>query len=257
MKRIEDFTIIENKAVDQGSFILVAQCASRLENIQPGQFVNMQVPDTQHTFLRRPISICTFNKEKNTIKFYIRKVGNGTEKLSALKVGEKVNMVYPLGNGFDTDSKSPLLIGGGCGIAPLVLLAQTFAQKGVRATILLGAKSGNLLSLKEDFAGIADVYISTDDGSMGEKGLVVNHSLLHQVNTFDKIYTCGPTVMMKAVAKLARENNIPCMVSLENTMACGVGACLCCVTKTHEGHKCVCTEGPVFDALELDEFIDE
>ena len=85
MKRIEDFTIIENKAVDQGSFILVAQCATRLENSQPGQFVNMQVPDTQHTFLRRPISICTFNKENNTIKFYIRKVGNGTEKLSALK----------------------------------------------------------------------------------------------------------------------------------------------------------------------------
>lgn len=254
MKKIADFTVKSIHHISEELFEIEAQCAQKLEQIRPGQFVNVMVADSRDTFLRRPISICDVNTDNNQLKFYIRKVGKGTMKLSQLKAGDTMNIVYPLGNGFDTDSKSPLLVGGGCGIAPLVYLARQFHAKGIKPTVLLGGKSSQFLTLQADFSGIADVYVCTDDGSEGEKGIVTQHSIMQHVDKYDKIYTCGPSVMMKALAAVARKSGIPCMVSLENTMACGVGACLCCVTKTQEGHKCVCTDGPVFNANDLEDF---
>lgn len=256
MKRIADFKVVSIHHICDELFEMEVQCVEKLEHIEPGQFVNVMIPDTRQTFLRRPISICDVDVENNTLRFYIRKVGNGTGKMSNMQTGDSLNIVYPLGKGFDTDSQRPLLIGGGCGIAPLVYLAKNFYAKGIKPAVLLGGKSARFLTLKTYFNGIADVYLCTDDGSEGEKAMVTQHSLMKKVRNFDKIYTCGPQVMMKAVAKVAIEQNIPCMVSLENTMACGVGACLCCVTKTREGHKCVCTEGPVFNVMDLENFAD-
>jgi len=171
--------------------------------------------------------------------------------MSKLEVGDTINTMYPLGNGFDTQTqaKRVLLVGGGVGVAPLLYLAKALNEKGIRPQILLGGRAkGNIIEL-ENFKKQGDVYISTEDGSLGEKGFVTQHSIMTE--QFDKIYTCGPDPMMRAVADIAFKKGIDCEVSLENMMACGIGACLCCVTDTKEGHKCVCTDGPVFNTKEL------
>ena len=255
MKQVCDFTIKKINLLHYNDFEMYVESDSPLETILPGQFVNILVPNTQKTFLRRPISICDVDNEKRQLRFYIRRVGEGTEKLSTLQVGDTLNIIYPLGNSFTiSDIEKPLLIGGGCGIAPLMYLAKTFFCNNIRPTVLLGAQTAKALSWIDDFHAIADVHIITDDGSLGECGLVINHSLVQDIQQYDRIYTCGPEMMMKAVAKLADSVSIPCEVSLENTMACGVGACLCCVTETTQGNRCVCTEGPIFDIHELVNF---
>jgi dihydroorotate dehydrogenase electron transfer subunit len=167
--------------------------------------------------------------------------------------GDIVNVVLPLGNGFsmpENPDRKVLLVGGGVGTAPMLYLGEALLKMGCKPTFLLGARSKNDLLQLEQFEQFGDVYTTTEDGSMGEKGYVTMHSVLKD-NKFDMIYTCGPKPMMVAVAKYAKANNIECEVSLENTMACGVGACLCCVEKTDEGHVCVCKEGPVFNIKKL------
>jgi dihydroorotate dehydrogenase electron transfer subunit len=183
----------------------------------------------------------------------IQKIGNGTAKLADLPIGSTVNLLFPLGNHFalPTDNQSDvLLVGGGVGVAPLLMLGAELKDYGYSPTFLLGARSKSDLLELELFAEYGEVYTTTEDGSLGEKGYVTNHSILKTAK-FDKIYTCGPTPMMKAIASYADKNSIECEVSLENTMACGIGACLCCVQDTKSGHKCVCTEGPVFNINDL------
>ena len=148
------------------------------------------------------------------------------------------------------DNTKLLLVGGGVGTAPMLYLGACLKAAGFAPVFLLGARSASDLLQLEDFEQYGEVYMTTEDGSAGEKGYVTNHSILNDVN-FDQIYTCGPKPMMMAVAKYAKSKNIACEVSLENTMACGIGACLCCVEKTSEGHVCVCTEGPVFNIEKL------
>ena len=143
-----------------------------------------------------------------------------------------------------------LLVGGGVGTAPMLYLGEQLAKKGHKPTFLLGARSDKDLLQLEEFAKYGEVYTTTEDGSHGEKGYVTQHSILNKVR-FEQIYTCGPKPMMVAVAKYAKSNQIECEVSLENTMACGIGACLCCVENTTEGHLCVCKEGPVFNINKL------
>jgi dihydroorotate dehydrogenase electron transfer subunit len=145
--------------------------------------------------------------------------------------------------------KKYLLVGGGVGSAPLYYLAEELKRGGHEFTILIGARSAKDLYLREAYEALGRVEYTTEDGSLGEKGYVTNHSLLAE--KYDCIYTCGPKPMMMAVARYAREKGIACEVSLENKMACGLGACLCCVEDTKEGHKCVCTDGPVFSIDEL------
>ena len=159
----------------------------------------------------------------------------------------------PLGNGFsmpENPQTKVLLIGGGVGTAPLLYLGEALLKKGCKPTFLLGARSKNDLLQLELFEALGNVYTTTEDGSYGEKGYVTMHSVLKE-NKFDLICTCGPKPMMMAVARYAAANGIECEVSLENTMACGVGACLCCVENTREGHVCVCKEGPVFNIKKL------
>ena len=254
MKQVKDFTITEIQQLEFGDFWL-SLAADGLGEIQAGQFANILIPNTK-TFLRRPISICDADYTSNTLHFYIRKAGNGTKTLSKLKKGELLNIVYPLGNGFGWQkSKKPLLVGGGCGIAPLFYLAKTFAAKNIKPTILLAGKTKEALSWTGIFDSIATVHRITNDGSIGAKGLATQHSILNRIKSFDRVYTCGPEAMMKTVAKMAARSGVNCEVSLERTMACGIGACLCCVTKTQTGNRCVCTDGPVFDYKELIDFI--
>jgi dihydroorotate dehydrogenase electron transfer subunit len=124
-------------------------------------------------------------------------------------------------------------------------------ESGAEINYLLGGRTSADIHLIEDFKKYGSVYFTTEDGSIGEKGRVTDHSIFYQISEFSKIYTCGPDPMMKAIGKIAQKNQIPCEVSLENMMACGFGACLCCVTETKEGNKCVCTEGPVFNVDDL------
>ena len=258
MKHVCDFTVKEIKSLQYNDFELIVSSDREIEPVYAGQFVNILVANTQKTFLRRPISICDVNYAENELRFYIRIVGDGTQTLSTLQKGDKVNILYPLGNTFTIEKvKNPLLVGGGCGIAPLLFLTKTFASKNIRPVVLMGGQTADALSWTSDFDTFAEVHRITNDGSMGEQGLVTNHSILKNIGKFDRVYTCGPEVMMKEVAKLAVLADIPCEVSLENTMACGIGACLCCVTETTQGNRCVCVDGPIFEVHELNNFINK
>lgn len=221
--------------------------------MMPGQFAQLRVDGSKETFLRRPISINFVNTKLNQIWFLVQLVGAGSRALGRLKEGDTLNALLPLGNGFSmpvSAEKKHLLVGGGVGTAPLLYLGAQMNLMGMRPTFLLGARTKDMLLQMEDFQRVGDVYVTTEDGSAGEKGFVTQHSILFK-QRFDRISVCGPSPMMKAVAKFARANSVPCEVSLENMMACGLGACLCCVEKTVKGNVCVCTEGPVFDINEL------
>ena len=219
----------------------------------PGQFVEVRVDGSSSTFLRRPISINFVDHENNEMWLLVAMVGDGTRKLGELKPGDLLNCVLPLGNGFTSHlsplASHPLLVGGGVGVAPLLYLGAELQRQGVEPTFLLGGRTKTDLLELELFKKFGRVCVTTEDGSLGEKGFVTNHSVLNE--TFDQIFTCGPTPMMKAVARYANEKAIGCEASLENLMACGLGACLCCVEKTTEGNLCVCKEGPVFNIKRL------
>lgn len=251
-KVLVDLTVKEVQHVNANCVLLVMGCDKPLPMTQPGQFAELRVDNTPTVVLRRPISVHSFNAEKNEVGFLVQVVGDGTRWLGSLKEGDKINTLMPLGNGFTmpTDCGGHyLLVGGGVGSAPLYYLAQELKKKGCGFTLLIGARSAKDLYRREAYEALGRVEYTTEDGSLGEKGYVTNHSVLGE--KFDRIYTCGPKPMMLAVAKYARENAIECEVSLENKMACGLGACLCCVEDTKEGHKCVCTDGPVFSIDEL------
>lgn len=249
MKEIHDFTVLERRQLGSRYFSLVLGHGGKMQPVAPGQFVEVMVEGERAVMLRRPISVHDVDEEAGTMTLLVQIVGNGTRKLAELKVGDKLNMVYPLGHGFTVDAdrgvRKALLVGGGAGIAPLLHLSKVLKGRGVDSTILLGGRTAELIPVRDEFEPYGRLCIATDDGSLGHKGLVVEHPAF--MEPYDMIYTCGPTPMMKAVARSASERGIRCEVSLENMMACGVGACLCCVTDTDEGHRCVCKDGPVFD----------
>lgn len=249
MKQVTDFIIIsaERYSGMYSRLTLAPADGSLLPEIKPGQFVQVAV-ETPGVFLRRPISINDVDYTKNTIELLIRKAGKGTSKLISLGQGDILNILLPLGNGFTTESAKGsrlLLIGGGVGVAPLLYLGRKLRELGHTPEFLLGARSESDLLQLDKFSAIGTVHISTEDGSMGQKGLVTQNTALE--GDIDTIYCCGPAPMMKAVATIAKERDIRCEVSLENMMACGLGACLCCVENTVKGNVCVCTEGPVFN----------
>jgi dihydroorotate dehydrogenase electron transfer subunit len=249
-KFIHDFEVVSNIRLNAQHFVLKLHCSEKLPPILPGQFAEVRIDKSLATFLRRPFSIHDVDIERNTISFLVKQLGEGTSKLGTIAAGELVNIIYPLGNGFSLPAgKNILLVGGGCGVAPLLLLAKNLHQNGFRITTLIGGQSVDDILEPEAYRNFGEVLITTDDGSAGEQGMVTEHSLFREsLSGYAQVYTCGPEPMMKAVAYIAAEQGIPCQVSLENTMACGIGVCLCCVVETREGNKCVCTEGPVFDA---------
>ncbi len=248
-----DLVIKENKQLSNQYSLLILTSAVKLPEILPGQFAEVRVDGSPTTFLRRPISIHYIDYELNELWLLVQVVGDGTKRMAGMKSGESLNMLIPLGNSFsipqNKDSRL-LLVGGGCGVAPLLYLGSYLKRNGFEVNFLSGARSkSDLLQLCE-YERFGNVFTTTEDGTHGERGFVTQHSLLTGSN-FDYIYTCGPTPMMKAVASYASQIKANCEVSLENTMACGIGACLCCVTDTTEGHVCVCTEGPVFNITKL------
>lgn len=251
-KRIEDFEVVSNKKVGRDHFVLYLKSDAALPEIMPGQFAEIRVDGAPDVFLRRPVSVHDVDYDKQILILYIKIAGKGTFKLSQLAAGEKLNLVYPLGNSFNLKGiKKALLAGGGCGIAPLMFLARCLNDQNVSSDILLGGRSACDIHEVDKFFAFGSVMFSTDDGTLGEKGFVSLHPVLKEISQYDRVYCCGPLPMMQSVAAIAKSANVDCEVSLENTMACGIGACLCCITETTDGNKCVCTEGPVFNIKKL------
>lgn len=253
-KHIIDFKIVENRRLHDiySLLILTPTSGEQLPAINPGQFVQVAINNSKNTFLRRPISINFVDYEANQLWLLVRKAGDGTSHLINMKPEESLNIILPLGNGFSIPSDKNtrvLLAGGGVGIAPMLYLGHHLKEKGFNPEFLIGARSAKDILQLDLLQKIGTVHISTEDGSLGEKGLVTTNSILSQ--NIDLIYCCGPAPMMKAIANVAKNINSQCEVSLENMMACGVGACLCCVENTVKGNVCVCTEGPVFNINQL------
>lgn len=252
MKQCKDLKIVAVEHPNDGYVLLKLTDEEPLLAIRAGQFVEIKVEHSPQTFLRRPISVNFVDEARNELWLLIQVVGEGTRHLANLQVGDTLNVLFPLGNGFSqgVPNERVLLVGGGVGIAPLLEYAKQLKQVGATPYLLLGGRSANNLLQLDLFRQYGEVYVTTEDGSMGEKGFVTNHSILsHTSHT--RISCCGPKPMMMAVARWAKEHQVRCEVSLENLMACGLGACLCCVEKTVNGNVCVCKEGPVFDINEL------
>lgn len=252
-KYVLDLKVSSVERINERNVLIKLTDDKPFPEMLPGQFVEVRVDGSPSIFLRRPISINFLDCERNELWLLVAAIGEGTRALARLHAGDILNCVLPLGNGF-TPVRRPgervLLVGGGVGVAPLLYYGKQIREAEGDPVFLLGARTAADLAEVELFKAYGRVCITTEDGSAGEKGFVTNHSVLVSEH-FDHISTCGPKPMMMAVAHYAREASIPCEASLENMMACGVGACLCCVEKTTEGNLCVCKEGPVFDTRRL------
>ncbi len=255
MKHILDFEVIDIQRLHEQYALLRLSPASgqRLpEGIAPGQFVQVRVLDTNGTFLRRPISINMVDYENNELWLLVRNAGAATDWMVNSKPGDLYNIIFPLGRGFSLPSDKGariLLVGGGVGVAPLLYYGKVLKEHGLQPEFALGARTRDDLLMVGEFESYGPVHLSTEDGSKGQRGFITQNSVFD--SRIDFIACCGPTPMMKAVAKIASAKGIECEVSLENMMACGIGACLCCVENTKEGNLCVCTEGPVFNINRL------
>lgn len=248
-----DLTVSSIENLSPKHVLLKLTHSAPLPPMVPGQFVEVRVEKSPTTFLRRPISINNYVASSNELWLLVAQVGDGTRQLATLTPGDTVNCLLPLGNGFTmptTADRKLLLVGGGVGVAPLLYFGIRLKEMGCQPSFLLGARSAADLLELDLFSQVGSVYVTTEDGSMGERGFVTNHPVL-ETETFDQISCCGPKPMMMAVARYAAKHGICCEVSLENMMACGLGACLCCVEKTIEGNLCVCKNGPVFNIKKL------
>ena len=217
----------------------------------PGQFVHIKVSSSFDPLLRRPISICQINREASQFTVVYRAEGKGTKLLAEKKAGETVDVLGPLGNGFSPEEVErggkALLIGGGIGIPPLLQLSKELNQKGVKVTHILGLRTATDVFYEEVFMELGETIITTEDGSKGMKGFVTSVECL---DTYDAVYTCGPTPMLKAVMHKYAGQKV--FISLEERMGCGIGACFACVCKTpDDGYKKICSDGPVFRAEEV------
>ncbi len=245
--------IIKKEQLNQTTFSFTVASQSAVQSMKPGQFANILV---EGKTLRRPISICGFSREAGTVRFVFEVRGEGTEIMSQMKEGQSMDLLAPLGNGFDIDpAEKAVFVGGGIGVPPLLGASAPYAAN---ATVLLGFRNKDAVILADEFrTNGADLRIATDDGSMGHHGFVTQ--LLTQrldEAPCDTIYACGPKPMLRLTAAEAEKRGIKCMVSLEERMGCGIGACLVCACKTRtsdggEKYLHVCKNGPVFDSREV------
>ena len=252
-KYVLDLTVRSLDQISPRHVLIRLTSAAPLPPVRAGQFAEVRIDGEPSVFLRRPISINFVDVQANELWLLVATVGVGTRRLGRLQAGDVVNCVLPLGNGFSlpaSPDERVLLVGGGVGVAPLLFLGAELQRLGCRPTFLLGARTAADLLETELFQRYGRLLLTTEDGTAGHRGFVTQHPAL-LTERFDRISTCGPKPMMEAVARYARQRAIPCEASLENMMACGVGACLCCVEKTTEGNLCVCKEGPVFNVNRL------
>jgi len=248
----KEFKVVKNTMLAADIYSMWLEAGEIAKNAVPGQFVSLYCKSGSR-LLPRPISICELDKDKGIIRLVYRIAGGGTQELSQLKAADYVEAMGPLGNGFTLEGKKALLVGGGIGIPPMLELAK---QLNCEKHIVLGYRDATFLD--NDFYPYGKVYISTEDGSVGTKGNVIDAILAHKLDA-DIIYACGPTPMLKGIKAYAEKMGIKAQLSLEERMACGIGACLGCVCKTtyidshsHVKNKRICKDGPVFYAEEVE-----
>lgn len=249
MKKV---VIKENTKITEDVYSMWIEAKDIANTAKPGQFVSLYSSDGSN-LLPRPISICEINKENGTVRLVYRILGKGTKEFSMLKAEDTITVMGPLGNGFTLEGKKAILIGGGIGIPPMLELAK---QLNCEKQIVLGFRDETFL--EKEFENYGKVYLSTEDGSIGTKGNVIDAIKLNALEA-DIIFACGPTPMLKGIKAYAKEHGIVAKLSLEERMACGVGACLGCVCKTKEidhhsnvNNKRICKDGPVFDSEEVE-----
>ena len=254
-KKKQIATVVEQKQLAEGIFDMWL-ATDLAQDAYAGQFIGVY-PEDKSTLLPRPISICEVNKEENKLRIVYRVAGKGTEEFSRYEAGKQVPVLGVLGNGFPVEEgkgKKVFLMGGGIGIPPMLQLAKELDAKN---QIIVGYRD-NQLFLKEDLAQYGEVYVATEDGSVVTKGNVMN-AIEENALEADVIFACGPMPMLRAIKGYAEKKGIPAYISLEERMACGVGACLGCVCKTtkkdhhsHVNNARICTDGPVFLAEDVD-----
>ena len=248
------YRIIKKSAIARETYSFIIECPEVAETAQPGQFVHIRADGFT---LRRPISICGIDKDKGTLRIVFEIRGEGTSAISRLNEGSLIDMLAPLGHGFTVypDFNKVILIGGGIGTPPMLPLAEIYGKK---ATVITGFRSANAVILQEDFKKTgAETILCTDDGSLGIHGFVTEpFEALVNMGDVDAVYACGPMPMLKSVAALCKERCVDfCEISLEERMACGIGACLGCACRTRRNDEeyfaHVCKDGPVFNAEEV------
>ena len=257
-KQKEQAVVVSQEQLADGIFSMWIQTKAA-DTAKPGQFISMYTNDGSK-LLPRPISICEIDAANGRLRVVYRVTGEntGTEQFSKLEAGDTIPVVGPLGNGFPYEKaagKKVFLMGGGIGVPPILELAKQMECE--KKQIVVGYRDAQTF-LKEEFEQNGEVYISTEDGSVGTKGNVMD-AIRENALDADMIYACGPTPMLRAIKAYAEENNIECYISLEERMACGIGACLACVCKSKEkdhhsnvNNKRICKDGPVFLSTEVE-----
>ena len=247
MRLIEQGDVIYNDETKEDIFVMMISAPKIAHTSTSGQFVMLYL-NNDKLLLPRPLSIA-YNGQGN-LTFIYHAVGEGTRHLSKLRKGDHVKILGPLGNGFTINPiKKAALVGGGIGVPPLFCLATELSRKRIDAVAFLGFKDTNILA--DDFENFeAKVHIATESGNEGYKGNVIDLLRQHPVD-YDEIFACGPIPMLKAVVAFAKEKGIKSQISLEERMACGVGACVGCVVEIDGAYQKICCEGPVFDGEEL------
>jgi dihydroorotate dehydrogenase electron transfer subunit len=250
---IEQVTVLANERVAEGVGLIALHAPRTAASIRPGQFVHVRVATGADIILRRPFSVHRVQGERIELLYQI--LGTGTLRLAEKPAGASMDVVGPLGHGWEPPEGAThaLLVAGGLGAAPLGMLAEQLAERGVAIAVAQGAPTASRLVARELFERVARrVELATDDGTAGERGFVTGPvARLLAEERFDAVFTCGPEPMQRLVAQLAAGSGVPCQVSLERLMGCGIGACLSCVVTTRDGLKRACVDGPVFDAEEV------
>ncbi len=258
MKKKESAKVLSQECIATDIYSMWIETSDIAAQAVSGQFITLYTKDADR-LLPRPISLCEIDKENGRLRIVYRIAGSGTKEFATYKAGDTVEIMGPLGNGFAAVSKigkKPMVIGGGIGIPPMLGLAKSLQADGVEVTAVLGYR--NELFLQDEFAACSSVSNATEDGSTGTKGTVIDAITANNLEP-DVIFACGPKPMLRAIKDLAAVKQIPCFISLEERMACGIGACLACVcqTKNVDGHSNVhnsrvCKDGPVFAAEEVE-----
>ena len=251
--------VSKNEHISAGYFLMEIEIPPTFPTPFPGQFIHIKVGEVPSFLLRRPFSIFSYEEEKIGILY--RVVGRGTKSLSLKKKGDRLNLLGPLGNSFLWDIKKlPILVGGGRGIAPLHFLLEEMRRKELKPFVFLGFKNGEeAILVKRLFAEYrensedSNFFISTEDGSEGEKGKITEifEKYFPPSSNLTKIFACGPKGMLKEVGKICEREKVECEISMEQFMGCGIGVCQSCVVKTSQGYKKICKDGPVFNPSEI------
>lgn len=252
-KVIKNVVITSMVKVTDGIYSMWIKDKDLACNAKPGQFVSLYCKEGSQ-LLPRPISICEIDRDNETLRLVYRVVGKGTKEFSKMNAGDTIRVMGPLGNGFTLEGKKAILIGGGIGIPPMLELAKSLDCE---VQVVLGYRNNDLF-LKDEFTSYGKVIVSTEDGSVGTKGNVIDAIRENDVQG-DIIFACGPTPMLRGVKAYAQEKGLKAQLSLEEKMACGIGACLACVCQskevdshTHVKNKRICKDGPVFYAEEVE-----